>query len=655
MPDWAIVIGVDRYAAPHLNLKGAVRDALAVARFLTTGSGAPVSPPRLKLLLSRTGDSPDPGSIPFADATRKNIVEAFRDVVRKPPGRLFVHFSGHGLTAPGITGGEAILPEDYEPADPVFSIRLEGIRDFLRTSKFDQQFFFIDACRNTPLEGDFQIGQFPVAPDPAAMRDSVQQFVFCATLRGVKANEDRSVANDERGVFTEPLLRGLAGEGPAKVFYEDAGEYLVTAGRLLRFVRDEVRARVAALGLDDAGSRQEPRLLGEMGDTETPVVRLNPSRVADVELRFALDPADAGPQAQVTVRGDVDREAGPPVDGSTVVKLPPRDYRVSIAAPGFASARGSWPVSLYGDRLLELRMRRDSGAELLLGGGGPAGPAAVRCTSGDPLSLVRFLDSRGHVLAVGRKELRLENVRPGIYRAVWMGASGETLEHEIAVEPGEQVRWKFHPPPAPAPATRGIRVPPGAEGLRVVPGRFRKLRPGVHAVAVNGAAVSVPVLPGRVTIVAQDAGVVALAGAAMEVVETAVRYFAAGLYESAVEFLDAGKPAGDPVALMVAAYSELMLERRGRRRGGLQARVRLLDRWDLPDVHVLRAEAGADAHESCRAALDLGLPLFDLGARLLAAKAREMAVAGLGREALEVAMRGRVGGRALFAWRPTKP
>jgi len=123
------VVGVDKYAAPHLNLKGAVRDAISVAEYLLEGPDPIVDYiNHLKLLLSRTDASPTPPpSLPALPATMANIVNAIQDITRKPGERLYMHFSGHGLMAPCLTGGEAIRPEEYLPAMPVFSLSLNGI------------------------------------------------------------------------------------------------------------------------------------------------------------------------------------------------------------------------------------------------------------------------------------------------------------------------------------------------------------------------------------------------------------------------------------------------------------------------------------------------------------------------------------------------
>ncbi|MEZ5356629.1 MAG: caspase family protein [Bryobacteraceae bacterium] len=558
MNNWAVVIGVDRYAAPHLNLKGAVRDALSMASFLTEGPDPLVARARVKLLLSRTDGSPAPGpEWAPVEATRKNIVEAFKDVVKKPAGRLFVHFSGHGLMAPGATGGEALLPSDFEPEDPGFSIRLDGIRDYLRISHFDEQFFFIDACRNTPIEGNFNIGQFPVTPDPVEMRPQVQQFVFCGTLRGVAANEDRSHVNDERGVFTEPLLRGLAGEGTAKRYDEDEDAYLVTAGRLLEFLQGEVRRKVIALGLAKEGDVwQKPRLQGEIEKTEMTLVRIAPDRIPEVELRFKVTPPEAAVGARVTVRRELDRQVGPPVGEDTAIALAPRDYRVVVASPDFEPEKPSWGTDLYEDRLLVLPMR-EAGLELLGPGGGPGGdpgPGGLDCRSGNPLSVVRLLDVRGRLVGVsGDGRLRMEDLQPGVYRAQWIGADGTVMERTVELDEGSHEVVEFDPPAQAPLRLRGVKA--DGQGIRMVPGRgLRRLTAGVHETRAGGVLLATPVIEGRVTAVSADGEAIVFSGSDAEDlarVEIAERYYRRGLHEAVLALLG-GLAEADPMAAMLA-------------------------------------------------------------------------------------------------------
>ncbi len=140
-----------------------------------------------------------------------------RDLAGKaagPDDRLYVHFSCHGLSATGLLGGDAVLPADFKTAVPTLSLQIQGLLDYLKTGRFRLQFFFIDACRNVPFAGRFYAGPFPVSPEVTEMKPDVQQFVFAATSRGLRSNEDRTrprrgdAAGDGSGARrTEPLAR----------------------------------------------------------------------------------------------------------------------------------------------------------------------------------------------------------------------------------------------------------------------------------------------------------------------------------------------------------------------------------------------------------------------------------------------------------------
>lgn len=458
MGNWALVIGVDKYAAPHLNLKGAVRDAISMAEYLLEGPDPIIDDVNhLKLLLSLTDASPTPpSSLPALPATMANIVSAITDLARKPGGRLFVHFSGHGLMAPGLTGGEAILPEEYFPAMPIFSLSLNGIRDYLRTAHFDDQFIFIDACRNIPLEGNFNIGQFPITPKPEDMRPSVKQYVFCATSRGVKANELRMKPNEEGGAFTSGLLRGLRGEGAAKVYDGEADRYLITAGRLLRFVSSEVRQIVNKLELAPNGEfPQEPRLLGEVGDTEVTITRIPSDKISRVKLRFEIEPEAAAPTAQVQVVGDETPTAGPPINETTSIDLLQRDYRVIGTSAGFEPLKKSWPVVLYSDLQLKLQFKvAVQATRSALPPEGPPGPTSLEVWNPDSLALIRILDSKGRVIGEGRERVLLKNATPGLYRAQLLVPDGPVVEETVSVEEGDQESIMLMPSQSSIDATR---------------------------------------------------------------------------------------------------------------------------------------------------------------------------------------------------------
>lgn len=720
MPNWAVVIGVDKYAAPSLNLKGAVRDALHMAEFLTGGDEPLVEPARLKLLLSSTDDSPKVpaslGAVSLLPATLANIVEAFSDVAKKPSGKLFVHFSGHGLMAPGITGGEAILPEDYQPSLPIFSIRLDGIRDFLRTSKFDEQIYFIDACRNTPLPQNFNIGQFPITPEPKDMRPQVQQFVFCATLRGVTANEDRRVANDERGVFTAPLLRGLRGEGRAKIFDEDQEQYLVTTGRLLRFVKEQVRKTLNELqvpALPDVQELQEPRLIGEIGETETVILSLAPAQVPEVKLRLNLTPPEAAAIAKVIVAADDSTLVNPPIVDKDV-PLPPRDYRVQVRADGFVGEKKSWRTELYEDTRLTLAMTPGTPPpeKTVRGRGAPGAVAsgALKVSSTDSLGLVQIVDSRGTILASRKESATASGLRAGIYRGRLVATDGTSIEQVVDIDEGasESVTIEAPPPPSLLACSTDSSMFRPTEGrptpvidvlavmdrtYRPVNAEIQPLDGGKHfsshtvlpssghylvSLDADGLPINValPALDGWITRLtldrrenAQRFSSVQLQEAGgtepqLERLEAAQRYFQNGLFDAAADLI-AGEVEG-PMALLLEAYALLRViqttrsgsverTRAIRRRLQLRALTLGTDYVTLSDSALLQAEltppAGRDqAIDHCKIALDLGLPLFAFGTLRLTQLVNELGIDHPRRALLERAAAKKIPGWLWTAW-----
>jgi hypothetical protein len=695
VPNWAVVIGVDRYAAAHLNLKGAVRDALGMAEFLAGGATPLVMPSRLTLLLTPTPNSPRPSAllsaVSIGEATRRTINEAIREVARKQPdgGRLFVNFSGHGLVGPGLNGGDAILPSDYQPDDPGISISLEGIRDFLRTSLFNEQFFFIDACRNTPMPENFNIGQFPVTPPPEQMRPAVQQFVFCATLRGVTAHEDRRIPNDERGVFSEPLLRGLRGEKQAKTFDEKQQAYLVTVSRLLSFLRREMEKTIEALQLPrlpDGTRPQEPRLLGDMASVETIIVPMAPTAVPPVALTFTIVPPEASSSTTLVVRRDTDIRSGPPILDTTIIPLPPRDYRVVATADGFRPLKPSWPIEPYEDTRLTIEFEREQ-PEIAFDRAGSliALPSSIEFLSSDPLTIVRLIGGQGQVLATGRERIVVPDLTDGSYVGQVILPDGRVIEKVVEVDEGAHERVLTE---VPSPSERGIIAAVLAKAMD------QDRRPititldeevvvlGDQVTRGTGRVfVSLPVLRGWFTRleVARVSGLPPSASVLFERPQglkmnkarrllAAQRYYQSGLFEAAIEL--AREDLDNPIGALIDAYSWLRVTFMAR--GGarlpqpvsfyeteLHLRANRLSALcpDLSDAALLQSELALISQNTdaaiggIRAALDMGLPLLAFGTQRLTAHLRVLQIDHPLRAILEQSVSRKIPGWILTAWR----
>src|SRR5690348_1447894 len=103
----AIVIGIDRYADPTLNLTGAVRDAIGFAKWATTIGGVP--PENVSLLLSadtavlaRLAGTPLAGR--QRGATWDDITDTLIAAQSSQRGqRLLFFYAGHAVHPPGAT------------------------------------------------------------------------------------------------------------------------------------------------------------------------------------------------------------------------------------------------------------------------------------------------------------------------------------------------------------------------------------------------------------------------------------------------------------------------------------------------------------------------------------------------------------------------
>ncbi len=486
MSNWALVVGIDKYAERRFCLSGAVRDALEMAKWLTREADPVVEPNHLYLLLSRDDESPPPpDGLHHDDATLANIVRDVRDLATKaakPDDRLYVHFACHGMRATGLLGGDAILPADFQSNVPILSLQTQSILDYFKISRFRHQFFFIDACRNVPFQGQFNAGRFPDEPGVAQMRPDVEQFVFAATSRGFRAHEDRSRENDERGVFTEALLRGLRGEGEAKRYNLLKRRYEVKPEDLLNFVVREVRDRLGMLEL--AGSEelfQAPTLRGER--SSSPVLAAFAEQdVEPLNLTIGVSPHEALGAAKLRILGaGVGAAEGPPLQEPHVTKLKPREYLLEAESPGFRAE----PMAV--------RLVRDAAVELAFHGAPPhraarrpqAGPppapavpgirreeeASERAPGGellvrtwDPLSVLEVLDASGNRVASGAGMIRLKGIDAGMYTARLRSPSEGAVDQPVFVRPGRSAELEILPPAIrPSPALRATCAAAGVE------------------------------------------------------------------------------------------------------------------------------------------------------------------------------------------------
>lgn len=329
--------------------------------WLLSRDGGNVDPENISLLLSSL--TPPPPDVRFTLATRDNIVSAINALLKKSDrkgDRFFFHFSGHGLSVNlDLSDKQGILASDFSLEDSSRSLTVTSIFELFQSCNFKEQFFTIDACRNIPVSRK-RLGEFPhieerVIPTPP-------QFVMFATQPNVEAKEI-GLPGNESGAFTSALLNGLNGEGNAKTWDFDKGDYVVRWNELFSSVLEEVKSRKLRIDADRGGPLiQEPRQYGERGDQNPELGRFADASVPDVDLSIDLEPnPDVLPLTSIAINelGGIATKVNPPINRLPVIMpLRPKTYGVSAWATGYKPVRKS--VKLYKAISVKLEFQEDT-------------------------------------------------------------------------------------------------------------------------------------------------------------------------------------------------------------------------------------------------------------------------------------------------------
>ena len=358
-----------------------------------------------------------------------------------------------------------LLASDFTAAHSDNSFTLRSLFEYLQTTQFANQFLFIDACRNTPFEHELVPGQWslPRRRDPG--QPPVQQFILYATSPGLTAVEYSHKAGEERGAFTEVLLKGLHGHGPAKSWCPGTTNYNVRWDGLVNFIMAEMRDRRLHVGqARDRELFQIPQQDGARGEDPNPVLAEFTKETFDKEklkLDVLLEPDAVLPVAEVHV---MDTDTFEPVETRAQIpglpvtfELPPRPYGVRAVAPKYEKAVHRPPVELYKDQRVTLTLRESGALEAQPPGAQPAPGgvdqprSALAVQAPDELAPVEVADTTGRVLAVSRGGVRLDDLAPGLYRAKLRTPEGAQTEQVIELNPGEKENVVLDAPPPPSP------------------------------------------------------------------------------------------------------------------------------------------------------------------------------------------------------------
>ena len=229
----AFIVGVGEY--PHLmggagnaaavsfglqQLTTTIITAKRIASWLATEYNNPAIPlGSIELLLSpaEVVQRPDGSQVAIDGATMKNVRDAFRPRWLKQrcdahEGNIaFFYFAGHGISS----ASQYLLMSDFgDPNCGLWDncVDFDGTRTGMRSVKADTQVFFVDACRETPIDALVQVNP----PSGARLSDATifdqiasSSAVYYAAADGLQAYGPA----DDVTYFASALLDALEGAG----------------------------------------------------------------------------------------------------------------------------------------------------------------------------------------------------------------------------------------------------------------------------------------------------------------------------------------------------------------------------------------------------------------------------------------------------------
>jgi hypothetical protein len=462
---WAIVIGIDEYGGGVPTLGAAVHDAKTFRDWVTARNGGRVPRDQLRLLLGRRADDPkgdeerDVELVP----TKDNIVAAINDVVNScgdDPELLYFFFAGHGIRARVASRDEdTLLAHGFDPDHTEHSLAVRSLTEHFETTPFKDQFFFLDACRDTPWERELAIGKWPIPRRRDPGKPPVQQFILFATSPGLTAAELAW-----SGAFSEVLMGALEGEGSAKAWSWERNCYEVRWERLARYLNAVMSERQQATnpppGVPIADwPVQIPQDIGIRGvedrDRDALLVSYAHGHFPNCTLTLTLE---AGPPKYRAAEVSVLDALGQPVATALEVRknvrtftLPPKTYAARAVTTDHREGMLTAPIDLYADadKSIPLSPRRAPppgevqepiGPEDLARAGRSVPDGTIEITSRDPLAVAEICDEGGHIAAIKRPGDDPEQLAPGFYRVRRVGPEQPGNDTFVVLQAGKHER-----------------------------------------------------------------------------------------------------------------------------------------------------------------------------------------------------------------------
>jgi hypothetical protein len=450
---WAIVIGIDEYGSQEPQLQSAVEDAEAFRAWVVTKLGGNQEEDRIYTLLGRRPD--DSGRIKDERLpTKDNVLGAVNELMSKSGGEgreLFFFFSGHGVTTTYANREEsALVFPGIDERHPIQTLAVRSITEFFETTRFQDQFFFIDACRSPLERSNAEIGPWLIPRQRVPGQEPVQQFVLYATSPGRPA--ESSLWPEQLSAFSGVLMSGLEGEGPAKAWSWERNCYEVRWERLANYVHEVMRAktneRIDERDPPDHGwPFQIPQDIGIRGvkdrDRDALLSRPRAGEVKPVTLTLDLEPDQ---EAKVTVLDSIGVAVASAtrVTGSQEFTLPPRTYAARVETADGRVGHFVPPVELYDPLSPPIVWEEKDEPEPE----DPYAPGTITIQSPDPLAVADVRDETGHGVGVATQKDDCKTT-PGFYRVRLVGPERDKLGDErlLLLRPEETLPADLPDPP----------------------------------------------------------------------------------------------------------------------------------------------------------------------------------------------------------------
>ena len=212
----ALLIGINKYKDPRLNIPGCVEDANETAAFIKSKYG--FKDEEIKILINQ-------------DATAANIVKSFEDWLikgTKPGERVFFLYSGHGSQLPDDNSDEAdkldetIIPYDTVPTTGANEIRDDKFEALITQLSGRMAVLLFDSCHSGDISRGTASG-FSEYPNGGGARYVPNPKEFQSLYADSNGGYSVRGADGSRGNNSEPFVDpGHVGEMSGVVVFSAA-------------------------------------------------------------------------------------------------------------------------------------------------------------------------------------------------------------------------------------------------------------------------------------------------------------------------------------------------------------------------------------------------------------------------------------------------